>query len=95
MTSAASRFVLTPCVAGTNTSSPRVNSVSFQRINNNRRVVVRAEDAAAPTPAPAAEGEAKPAVAAKPPPPPPIGPKRGTKASTQLSLLLLSFFLFN
>ncbi|KAJ4778635.1 Photosystem I reaction center subunit IV [Rhynchospora pubera] len=80
ITSAASRFVLKPCVAGTNTSSPRVNFVSFQKVNNNRRVVVRAEEAAAPTPAPPApEAEAKPAEAAKPPPPPPIGPKRGTK----------------
>ncbi|KAJ1694815.1 hypothetical protein LUZ63_011513 [Rhynchospora breviuscula] len=78
--SAASRFVLTPCVAGTNTSSPRVNFVSFQKINNNRRVVVRAEEAAAPTPAPPApEAQAKTAEAAKPPPPPPIGPKRGAK----------------
>ncbi|KAF3335659.1 photosystem I reaction center subunit IV A [Carex littledalei] len=91
MTSAASRFVLTPCVAaaGTNSSSPRVNFISFQRVNNSRRVVVRAEEAAAPTPAPATEApeptpapateapaDAKPAVAAKPPP---IGPKRGTK----------------
>ncbi|XP_078182475.1 photosystem I reaction center subunit IV A, chloroplastic-like [Carex rostrata] len=80
MTSAASRFVLMPCVAaaGTNSSSPRVNFISFQRVNNNRRVVVRAEEAAAPTPAPATEApaDAKPAVAAKPPP---IGPKRGTK----------------
>jgi hypothetical protein len=56
--------------------------------------VVRAEEAAAPTPAPPpAEGEAKPAVATKPPPPPPIGPKRGTKARTQIALFCLNKLL--
>ncbi|KAJ3678539.1 hypothetical protein LUZ60_002342 [Juncus effusus] len=74
MTCAASRFVLP---AGTNTSTPRVNFMSFQKASNGSRkmMIVRAEEAAAPTPAPPA-AEAKPAEAPKPPP---IGPKRGTK----------------
>ncbi|KAK1308778.1 hypothetical protein QJS10_CPA09g01925 [Acorus calamus] len=72
--SAASPFVFTPNLGSAKTASP--SCISFSRKDSNlRRLVVRAEDTAAPPAAPA-EGAAPAAAPAKPPP---VGPKRGTK----------------
>ncbi|KAK1260399.1 hypothetical protein QJS04_geneDACA002264 [Acorus gramineus] len=74
MASAASPFVFTPNLGNTKTASP--SCISFSRKDSNlRRLVVRAEDAAAPPAAPAERA----APAAAPAKPPPVGPKRGTK----------------
>ncbi|KAK1267687.1 hypothetical protein QJS04_geneDACA000108 [Acorus gramineus] len=74
MASAASTFFITPSPS-TTTKSTSPNFITFPRNNpNHRRLVVRAEDAAAPPAAPAVG-----ATTAAPAKPPPIGPKRGTK----------------
>ncbi|KAL2487153.1 Photosystem I reaction center subunit IV B [Abeliophyllum distichum] len=74
MTCAASGLLVAPNVISS-TSTPRSSMLMYtSRKNSNSRLVVRAEEAAAPAAATApVAGEAQ---ATKPPP---IGPKRGTK----------------
>ena len=83
MASAASGFGLTPNVTSNTTSGARSYMLSFPFKNNtSSRLIVRAAEEGAPpatTTAPV-EGEAPK------PKPPPIGPKRGTKVSTQSSV---------
>lgn len=79
MASAASGFMLSPNVVGSNNSASKVTMLMFPTKNtSSTRLVVRAaEEAGAAPPAtatPPAEGEAAPK-----PKPPPIGPKRGAK----------------
>ncbi|KAL7113231.1 hypothetical protein ACP275_04G049300 [Erythranthe tilingii] len=74
MASAACGFVVAPNVATTTKSSMLFFS---SKTNRNSRLVVRAEEAAAP--APAADAPPADAPKAAKPKPPPVGPPRGSK----------------
>ncbi|KVI12319.1 photosystem I reaction center subunit IV, chloroplastic-like [Cynara cardunculus var. scolymus] len=78
MASAASRFMVTPNVTTSNTTTIKPNMVVLLPSQNTRasRLVVRAAEDAAPPPA---AGEPTTSTIAEKPKPPPIGPKRGTK----------------
>ncbi|EYU46372.1 hypothetical protein ABFS83_04G048200 [Erythranthe nasuta] len=77
MASAACGFVVAPNVATTTTTTKSSMLFFSSKTNRNSRLVVRAEEAAAP--APAADAPAADAPKAAKPKPPPVGPPRGSK----------------